>query len=152
VNGNELQNVATLGSNDLGNPIVATWQTGVTDSEAPGQLKTYRYIQVVAPVQPGTAKLTLTLDANAAITNTFEATFDLSKGNGAHVTGIPQAMQGYEAQVTVTTTTDPNADPGGPVLIRSVVVLGDTNAAITDPPTTDKLSAFLNGTMVYPHA
>jgi hypothetical protein len=90
------------------------------------------------------------LDANAAITNTFEATFDLSKGNGAHVTGIPQAMQGYEAQVTVTATTAASAT--APLLIRSVVVLGDTNAAITDPPTTDKLSAFLNGTMVYPHA
>jgi hypothetical protein len=148
LNGNDLQSVGRNPATDLGNPIVAIWQSGITDSGAPGQLKTYRYIQVVAGVQPGTITLTLTLDATAQITNTYSVTFDLSKGNGAHVASIPQGMLGYEAQVTITATTNPSAT--SPILIRSVVVTGDVSDSLTAPQTTDILSASLNGKATYP--
>ena len=147
-NASQVQAVDTNPGLDLGQPITATWNMGVTDSKVPGQLKAYTYLQIVASVQPGTIIAQLHLDEGSAIPTTYEVHFDAAQGNGAHVAKLPQAMRGYEARLTVSVTTDANAT--APIVIRSAVVSGEVVHTLQAPQTTDITKATLNGAQVYP--
>jgi hypothetical protein len=144
VNGNVLQSVDVNPATDLGQPITATWASGVTDSEAPGQLKQYRFMQVVALQQQGMITAKLTVDSAYATQQSFSWTWDLSLGNGAFVVSLPEYMAGYAAQLTVTATTNPNAT--APLIVRAVIVTGDVKHGLKSTTEVDGSGA-LNGVL-----
>jgi hypothetical protein len=148
VNGAQLQQVNASYTQDLGASIVSTWTSGVSDSDLPGQIKDYRFIQLIAPIQPGKATVTLTIDGAAQVTNTFSVTWDLSQGNGAHVYSLPPSASGYTAQLSIQTTTGTGAF--APVTIRDVVVSGGAKHDLVATNTPDLLSVVQNGTQIYP--
>lgn len=138
--GSSLYSVDAAVASDLGSAIVSTWQSAVSDSGAPGKLKEYRMLQVVAPNQPGTIKVTLTLDPNFATASTQSWTWKPSLGNGAFVASINKA--GYEAQLTIEATTDTGAS--APMIIRSAVVHGEAKRGLGSTSLQD-LSGQFNG-------
>lgn len=141
--GSTLYSMEASAATDLGGPITATWQTEVSDSGAPGVLKEYRLLQVVAPNQPGKVQITLTLDPNFATASSKSWTWEPSLGNGAFVASINAS--GYEAQLTITATTDA-ANTVSPLLIRSASVHGDAKHGL-GPTTPQDLSGQFNGVL-----
>lgn len=145
VNGNQLQLVEGSAATDLGQPIVSTWVSQLSDFGTPGVLSSLKHLTVTAPIQPGTVTVRVDLDVNAGISNWFSATWDLSKGNGAHVVSLPPKMSGYDAQLTITTTTSPTATT--PISLRSVELLGEPIKHSMIPIAHDPslINQFLNG-------
>ena len=140
--GNSLYTMASNPATDLGNPIVATWTTGVTDSKAPGTLKSYRFLQIVAPQQLGMVTVSVTINPNFGTATTVAWTWDVSKGNGAFVASIN--LEGYEAQMTITATT--NAAATSPMVIRSAAIYGDMKHGLASTTSQD-LSGAINGVL-----
>lgn len=145
VNASFLESVNADPGGDMGSPIVATWTSNLTDSEMPGILKQYRFMQVTAPQQAGTVTASLTVDAQFATTQTFSWTWDLSKGNGAFVVSLPDYMAGYNAQLTLTATTVPGAT--SPLIIRQAMVFGDPSKHGLKSTTDQDGSGVLNGVL-----
>ena len=107
---------------DLGNPVLATWQGGITDSGTPWQRKTYHFVSLNAPVQTGTCQVLLAVFDFANNPQTYALTFDLSLGPNQNQ-AIPQAARGFSAQLTVTIASV-YKKPGPPVSVYSVTVSG----------------------------
>ena len=104
---------------DYGNPIASNWTTGISDSGAPYVRKQYRYIEVIAPNQPGSScQITLTVDPGADANVFGPYTVNLGSGPCRHRISIPQNCTGYEAQLTIAATTTQKT------IIDRVAVLG----------------------------
>ena len=101
---------------DYGNPITAAYQSKISDSGALYAKKTYRYICVEAPIQPG-ASCTVTLITDPGSTpgipqGVYQKTFDLSQHPSTHIASIPNTLpgsstsvnSGYAAQLVVSTS------------------------------------------------
>jgi hypothetical protein len=126
------------GETDLGAPVTASWTSPLTQSGKPQMRKTYSYIILSAPFQPGTAQVTLTIDPNnpartgAAGTANAPQVFttpviDLSGASYAqpetrHIYRVSPDLRGYQAQVTVTYTNTTGQTSG--MAIYDVAVLG----------------------------
>lgn len=150
ISGTQLQLMDVNPAMDLSSPIVSTWVGQLSDSGTPGQIKSYNYLIVRAPQQLGTVAVTLTIDANFSQTNAIVCTFDLSKGDGAHVARLPNEASGYTAQLKIITTTNPAA--ANPMVINSVVVVGDVKHDLQPKQTQDLQTMTLNGVLRYPSA
>jgi hypothetical protein len=112
---------------DLGNGVVATWNSPLVDSGKPTFRKTYHYVGVQAPVQPGvTAVVTVTVyDINGQSTT---AVLDFNLGIGPfQALYIPNEPKGFMAQVSVTLANTNTATT--PATIYSVTVGGTPGEA-----------------------
>jgi hypothetical protein len=88
---------------DLGDSVVATWLSPISDSGRPWQRKAYMYVTIGAPVQPGiyaTVQVSV-WDVNIATPNTYTLTFNL--GNAFYQTqSLPMTeSRGVYAQVEI---------------------------------------------------
>ena len=113
--------------NDLGVGTTVTWTGPQTDSGIPYAQKDYRYIDLSAPIQQGSATVTLQPEPGSAI-QPVSQTFDLSKGQTTKQYQIPQSSAiGYTAQLSVSFTTPVGATV--PITIWSVTVGGQIKRA-----------------------
>jgi hypothetical protein len=94
-------------SNDLGQPQVFSYTGPLSTSKKDSWEKIYRYVTLVAPIQQGTAEVTLTVDPGSNPAKTFVATFDLSKTT-RQISGISDSegnlMRGFLASLSVSVT------------------------------------------------
>jgi hypothetical protein len=89
---------------DLGSPINGSWVSPISDSGEAWAEKEYRYITVLAPIQPGvTCTYGLTVDMGAeSPTQTFQGSFDLGTGQIRHIASVPSSInRGFTAQLTL---------------------------------------------------
>lgn len=121
----EFFNISTIAGSvlDLGAPVTAVWETGLTDVGSPGVIKQCTTLVVQAPPQPG-ATLTASLSVDRdTVVEPFVKKWDLSVNTGGNgwVTTIPDAYNGYNLQLTLSLT----ASSGGErAFIWSAAVLG----------------------------
>ncbi len=113
---------------DYGNPIVANWTSGISDSGLVGITKQYRYIEVIAPTQSTVMNVQLTINPGANQIALGPYNIDLSVGSNRHRVSLPTNAIGYECQLTITT------DTSSQTTINRVAVLGYTKRAESPQP------------------
>lgn len=92
-------------NSDVGSFMEFSWTTPHTDSGKPDYQKWYSKVRMIAPKQPGTATVSLTVDNGETPQQTFSCTFDLNQPqilNTQVLQGHVEKAIGYIAQVTLT--------------------------------------------------
>lgn len=91
---------------DLGVNITASFIGKIDDSKKPESQKKYRWIVLVTPIQSGqTAAVTLTMNPGPTQIQTTQS-FDLGQSAIRKLLSIPIPSNGYQAQLTLTTTSN----------------------------------------------
>lgn len=105
------------GENDLGGTITADWTSPLTDSQAMGVEKLYRFVEVLAPFQDGQVTCIVTVDPGSQPPKVFTTTFQLSQGGASqpqtrHIAAIRlndgaggSELRGFMAQIQLMATT-----------------------------------------------
>ncbi|MGH7745717.1 MAG: hypothetical protein ACREQ5_13145, partial [Candidatus Dormibacteria bacterium] len=119
------------GEDDLGSPTTFSWTSPLNSSRAPHTQKIYRYVTLLAPIQQGTATVTLTVDPGAQTEQTHTVTFNLGTGETRNIAALTPDIRGYLAQLEVSATNITGATV--PLVIYSCTVWGTMDRPLAIP-------------------